>query len=306
MSPPTLSTTMNTRQWLTLLSLSVLWGGTFFAVAIALTELPPILIVWLRLVLAALALLSFVWVKGYVLPREPHVYRAFFTVGLLNNVLPFSLMFWAQTVISSSLTSILNASTPIFAVVVGGLLLRDEPFTRPRLFGAVIGIFGVAIMVGPGALHGFGIQLGAELAVLAGTFSYAFAGVYGRRFSAWGIAPPVIAAGQLSASTLIAIPAVLAFGLPETLTMPGLPVVLAILSLALLSTALAYILYFKILASAGATNLSLVTLLIPVTAILLGTIFLNERLTANHIAGVVIIALGLSVIDGRLWRKMLG
>ncbi len=297
-----ISTQMSAAQWGKLALLSVLWGGTFFAVEIALVQLDPLLLVNLRVALAALALYTIVKVRGQSMPKGFAIWRAFLLIGFLNNALPFSLMFWGQTEMTSSLASILNASTPIFGVLVAGALLADEPLTRARLVGALIGLAGVTLMVGPGALAGFGIESLAQIAFIGGTISYAFAGAYGRRFAAWGISPLVTATGQLIMSSVLMLPVVYFFGELPDVSGIKTATVLAVLSLALISTAFAYLLYFQLLRSAGSSNLMLVTLLIPVTAILLGVTFLHERLTGDQLLGIAIIALGLAVIDGRLWQ----
>lgn len=227
-------------------------------------------------------------------------------MGLLNDVFPFVLIVWGQTEIASGLASILNAATPIFTVIVAGLVLKDEPITRPKVVGAVLGLVGVTILIGPGAVEGISTNLIAQLAVLAAALSYAFAGVYGRRFTSMRVNPIVAAAGQLLASSIIMIPMVLVFDNPFALDMTSVRVWSAVIALAVLSTALAYVLYFQLLEKAGATNLLLVTLLLPITAILLGSAILGEQLHVLHFVGMAVIGLGLSAIDGRLWQGFFG
>jgi drug/metabolite transporter (DMT)-like permease len=218
-------------------------------------------------------------------------------MGALNNLIPFSLIFWGQTAITGGLASILNATTPLFAVVLAHWLTRDERITGGRLVGLALGIGGVAVLIGPEALQGVGLHLLAQIAVLGAALSYAFAGIYGRRFK--GQSPLVTAAGQVSATTVMVLPVALALDQPWTGPSPGLATWAAIIGLALLSTALAYILYFRILASAGATNLLLVTFLIPVSALLLGAAVLGERIDLEQVLGMILIGLGLAAIDGR-------
>lgn len=285
-----------------LIALSVLWGGSFFFIGVAVAELPPLTIVTLRVGLAALALWGIVLTLGQRPPRRLGVWAAFLGMGLLNNVIPFGLIVWGQTQIASGLASILNAATPIFTVVVAGLLLPDERATPLKLTGVMVGFIGVVVMIGLPALEGDG-SLIAQAAVIAATLSYACAGVYGRRFKAMAINPMMTAAGQVTASALVLAPITLAVDGPLDVSAPGTGTWGAILGLAVLSTAIAYVLYFKLLASAGATNLLLVTLLVPVSAILLGSVFLDETLEIAHFLGMALIALGLSAIDGRLWRR---
>jgi drug/metabolite transporter (DMT)-like permease len=230
---------------------------------------------------------------------DPRVWLAFLGMGFLNNLAPFTLIVWGQTEIASGLASILNATTPLFVVVVAHFWTTDERLTGARLFGVVAGFVGVVVMIGTDLLTGLGLNLPAQLAILGAAVFYAFAGVFGRRFKRLGITPLATATGQLTASTLTVVPMALAVDQPWHLPMPPGGTWLAIAGLALLSTSLAYVLYFRILASAGATNLLLVTFLIPVSAILLGALFLAERLDTVHFAGMAMIGIGLAAIDGR-------
>ncbi len=286
-----------------LVLLSILWGGSYFFVEIALLEWSPLMIVAVRVVLAAAVLWVIVLVSRVRLPRDPAVWRAFLWMGILNNLCPFLLISWGQTEIAGGLASILNAATPIFTVIVAGVLLKDEPMTRARMLGAVIGLAGVAVLIGPGALTGLDAHLLAQLAVVGGGLSYAFSAVYGRRFAAMDIEPIVVAAGQLLMSSIIVSVLVLTFETPAGFVAASATTWIVVGVMAVFSTAIAYILYFRLLAAAGATNVLLVTLLIPVTAIVLGAVLLGERLHWLDFAGMLVIALGLSVIDGRLWKR---
>lgn len=293
---------MNRTEWSLLLLLSVLWGGSFFFVGVAVGHFPPLTLVWLRVATAALALAVALKVLGVKIPGEGRVWAAFAGMAVLNNVIPFTLIVWAQGHIASGLASILNATTPIFTVLVAHVATKDERLTRAKGFGVLAGFAGVAVLVGPAALSGLGA--GPELAMLGATFSYALAGVFGRRFKRMGVAPAAGALGQVAMSTLLlALPALL-LEQPFALAMPGPHVWAAVAGLGLVSTALAYAVYFRLLASAGATNLLLVTFLIPVTAILLGVGVLGETLLARHFAGMALIGLGLAAIDGRAWRAL--
>ena len=293
---------MGLVEWSMLVLLSMLWGGSYFLVEIALLEWSPLLIVAVRVVIASIVIWGIVLAAGFPVPRARSAWIAFFWMGLLNNVFPFLLIVWGQKEIESGLAAILTAAAPIFSVIVAGVWLKDEPVTRPKLLGAVLGLIGVVVLIGPSALAGLDVNLLAQLAVLGAALSYAFAGVYARRFARINIDPIVVAAGQLLMSALIMILLASMFGAPHQLIESSAKVWIAVGLMAVLSTALAYILYFRLLASAGATNAILVTLLIPVTAILLGALFLDERLQWLHILGMAVIGLGLSVIDGRLWQ----
>lgn len=299
--PHAIHRTMTASEWTLLLVLSLLWGGSFFFTGVALTALPPLTVVLLRVGLAALILGLAARLAGARLPRQAGIWRAFLGMGILNNVVPFCLIVWSQTHIASGLAAILNAATPLFAVIVAHRLTADERMTGNRLVGVLIGFAGVAVMVGPSVLGGGG-EWPAELASLGAALTYAFAGVYGRRFGRMGVPPLVTAAGQVAASTLVLLPVVLVVDRPWTLPAPGPVVWAAVLGAAALSTALAFVIYFRLLATAGAANVLLVTLLVPVSAILLGALVLGERLEPRHYGGMAVIALALAAVDGRLLR----
>ena len=295
---------MALRVWFWLLSLSVLWGGSFFFAKVAVSELGPLTVVFARVGLAALALDLALAATGRGLFRPGTPWRAHFAMGLMNNVLPFGLIFWGQTQIPSGLASILNATTPLFTLVVAHYVTDDETIDRTKVAALLAGLAGVAVLVGPNMLIA-GVGLWGQAACLGAALSYAFAGVYGRRFRAMEIAPLEAAAGQVTASTMLILPIMLIVEQPWTLPAAPSPSVLAALAgLALLSTALAYVLYFRILAAAGATNLLLVTFLIPVTAILLGSLVLDEQLLVRQFAGMALIAVGLALVGGRTGRRL--
>jgi drug/metabolite transporter (DMT)-like permease len=305
MNSAVINSRMGLVQWSMLVLLSMLWGGSYFFVEIALEEWSPLLIVAVRIVVASIVIWGIVLAAGLPIPRSRTAWMAFFFMGLLNNIFPFLLIVWGQKEIESGLAAILTAAAPIFSVIVAGVWLKDEPVTRPRLLGAVLGLIGVVVLIGPSALAGLDVNLLAQVAVLGGALSYAFAGVYARRFTRMKIDPVVAAAGQLLMSSLIMILLASMFEAPSQLIESSAKVWMAVGLMAVFSTALAYILYFRLLASAGATNAILVTLLIPVTAILLGALILDERLLWMHFLGMAVIGLGLSVIDGRLWQRII-
>lgn len=293
------SRTMGTVEWSLLVFLSILWGSTYFFVAVAVDVYAPLVVVLARVGIAALALNLLLLVMRIPLTRSASLWGAFFIMGVLNNLIPFSLMAWGQTHIGGSLAAILNASTPLFAVVVAHLFTDDEKLTVGRVAGLVIGFGGVVMMVGTSALQELGSETIAQLAVVGGAFSFALAGVFGRRFQRLGVDPLMTATGQLTASTVVLLPLTLLFVRPWFIAEPTIGSIASLVGLALLATAVAYIVYFRLLASAGAVNMLLVTLLLPVTAILLGVTFLGEVLAPRHIGGMGLIALGLAAMDGR-------
>ncbi|MBP2548267.1 drug/metabolite transporter (DMT)-like permease [Neorhizobium galegae] len=297
---------MNATEWLMLVALSLLWGGSFLFNGILVKAWPPLTIVTARVFLAAVALWLVVKLSGLAVPRGRAVWLSFFGMGLLNNVIPFTLIVWGQTQIASGLAAILNATTPLFGVLVAHWLTADEKLTANRIAGVVIGIAGVVAMIGPSVLGHVGGDLAGELAVLAAAISYAFAGIFGRRFKRMGLAPIMPAAGQVTASAILLLPFALFIDHPWSLPLSGFDTWAALFGLALLSTAVAYLLFFRILATAGATNLMLVTILIPPSAILLSALVLGEQLALRHLVGLVLIGIGLAAIDGRLWRRFAG
>ncbi len=294
---------MTAKNWLLLGLLSVLWGGAFLFVDIALEGLAPLSIVFGRVSLACAVLAVVLRLTGQPFPKGRAQWRALAVMGLLNNAIPFSCFVFAQGYISGSVAAILNATTPLFTVVVAHFALRDERMTQGKLAGLALGFAGVVVMVG-------GVQTSAVgwsmLACLAAALSYGLAGVWGRRFRALGVAPMTTAFGQLASSTLIIAPLWLVVDRPWSEALPSARVIAAVLAIAVLSSALAYLIFFKLLAEAGAVNVSLVTFVIPVSAAVLGWLVLGHGLEARHFAGFALIAAGLLAIDGRLmrWRSV--
>ncbi|AUH35171.1 EamA family transporter [Paracoccus tegillarcae] len=290
---------MGPAEWGQLLLLSLIWGGSFFLIAIAVRDLPVLTIVNARVGVAALVLWAIVLGSRRRIPRDPHLWLAFLIMGFLNNIVPFGLIVWGQTAIPSGLASILNATTPLWTVMISALLLSDEGATPMKLAGVFLGLGGVAVMIGLDTLAGLGHAVLPQLAILGAAISYACAGVFGRRFRSMGVDPIVTAAGMVTASTLLMAP--LTLGVDGLSGFDGKSIPwLAVIVLGVLCTGLAYVLYFRILAKAGATNLSLVTFMVPISAILLGWLFLGETLGTAHLLGIAMIAAGLALIDGRL------
>jgi drug/metabolite transporter (DMT)-like permease len=288
--------------WGMLMLLGLLWGASFFFARIAVKEVPPLMLVLLRVVIAAVALHLYLAAKGEWGKFRTQSFAPFILLGLLNNAIPFSLLFIGQTELGAGLAAILNALVPFWTVIAANFLTADEKFTLNKVAGIGLGVAGAAVIIGPSGFSGLGAPLWAKLAVIGAGISYAFASIYSKRFK--GVPPIVIAAGQLTASSLIMFPAALvAHGLwsPSSVT---LPVWSAVLALALVSTSLAYIIFFRIIAAAGATIVSLVTLLVPVSAVMLGTVFLGESLSPAELSGMALIGLGLIVIDGRAFNSL--
>ncbi len=287
-----------------MLGLATVWGGSFFFAEIALREVPPLTIALHRVFWAVPALLLVVWFKGIKIPTSSKAWLCYLVMGALNNAIPFSLIFWGQTNIGSGLASILNGTTAVFGAVVAGILLVDEPLTTRKIVGALFGLLGVAIIMGLDALTSFDPANLGQIAILGAALSYAFAGVWGKKFLS--DYPPIMNAfGMLVGGTVLMLPvALVAEGVPSFDL--SVEVWASLLAVALMSTAVAYLLYFEILVRAGSANLMLVTLMIPPIAVSLSYTFLDERLGNEALYGFVLIAIGLAITDGRLLNRLGG
>ena len=294
----TVQKTLSGRAWAELILLGTIWGASFLSIRIALDEVSPLTSVAHRTFWAMCVLWAVVAIMRLPLPRNPRVWLAFLGMGLLNNVIPFGLMAWGQLHIETGLTSILNAATAIFGVLAAALFFADERITPRKAVGVTMGFFGVATAIGLDNFRSFDLRSLAQLAILAGTISYALAGVWARRFLG-GLSPQVAAAGMLTGSTLITLPLAWVVDGPIRLDLQG-DTILAIAYYAVIATAGAYLLYYRVLAMAGSGNLMLVTLVIPPVAIVLGAWVRDEMLNPNALLGFAILALGLAILDGRI------
>ncbi len=290
---------MSLINWFWLVMLSAIWGSSFFFIELVVDYMTPFSIVLARVGFAALALILYCRFNGLCIPFEGRHLVQYTVMGFLAHALPFTLLTWAQTHITAGLASIFNATTPLFTVLVAHLCLSDERANARKFIGILTGFSGVAVLIG-GGLDGLTPDnLLGQFAGLGAAISYAFSIVYGRRFSA--LAPAGVAAATLTSATILIAPFTFFYG-ASAMPFPPASALAAIFVLAILCTAIAYIIYYRILAQAGATNLSLVTFLIPASAILLGYIFLNETLTLYHFAGLGLIFCGLVLVDGQLLR----
>jgi drug/metabolite transporter (DMT)-like permease len=296
--------TMGSRQWGVLLFLALIWGGSFFFIKVAVTHVAPLTFVWLRVAIAAAALLAFMAMRGERGSITRALVGPMLVLAAMNNILPFVLFAWANTQIASGLTSILNATTPLWGVLLAHLYTDDERLSRNRLFGVLLGISGVALMMGPALFQGIGTGLLAQFACLVGAFCYAVAGVYARRFKRLAISPLTVTTGQLTMSAVVLLPVALLLDRPWLAPMPTLGAWASICALALICTAFAYVLYFRLIDTSGASNALLVPILVPPTAILLGGLFLGETLHLLDFGGLALIAIGLAAIDGRVFSLL--
>jgi drug/metabolite transporter (DMT)-like permease len=295
---------ISSRAWIEMLLLAMIWGASFVSIRIALDEVGPMTAVAHRVGWAMVALWIAILIMRLPIPRDPKVWIGFFGMGILNNVIPFGLMAWGQLYIESGLTSILNAATAIFGVITAAIFFSDERVTSRKAIGVALGFAGVATAIGLENLRHFDIRSLAQIAVIGGTLSYALASVWARK--RLGAQPPqVAAAGMVTGATVVMLP--LAWIVEGPITLDLEPrTYLAIGYYALIATALAYLLYYRVLAMAGSGNLMLVTLLIPPFAIVLGAVLLGETLRPAAYFGFALLALGLLVLDGRIWRLIKG
>ncbi|SLN13256.1 DMT family transporter [Roseisalinus antarcticus] len=290
--------TLTPRAWAELLLLSVIWGASFLSIRIALNEIGPFWVVAHRTFWAALVMWSVVALRRLPLPRGRSVWVGFLVMGLINNVLPFTLMAWGQLHIPTGLTSILNATTAIWAVILAALVFADERLTLRKALGVTTGFAGAAVAIGLATLARFDITSLAQLAVLAGTLCYALATIWAR-IRLRGVRAEVAAAGTLAMSAAMSVPLALLFEGPPDLSLAP-QTIAAIAYYACVSTAFAYVLYYRVLGMAGSGNVALCTLLIPPTAIVLGAVVLGEDLAPRAYAGFVLLAGGLLILNGFL------
>jgi len=298
--PHMIRTTMNRSDWLILLTLAAIWGSAFFFIGVAVRHVQPLTYVWVRLTIAAVGMWTFIRLTGAKSGLPPSIWGSMLVLALLNNAIPFALFGWGQTHIASGLAAILNATTPIWGVVVAHFLTHDERMSPRKVAGVILGFGGVATMIGPSLLSSIGANALAQLACVTAALLYALAAVWARRFKRMGVSPLSVTTGQLTAGALIMFPVSMIVDRPWHHTLPPLSALGAIAALGLLCSAFAYVLYFRLIDRAGATNALLVTLLVPPVAIMLGAAFLNETLAPQDFLGLGLIALGLAAIDGRL------
>lgn len=295
---------MSGGDWAIILLLSLLWGGAFMMIALGLRSFPPITLAFMRMALAVPFMLMALRFMGQKLPSDARSWRQLFILGGLNAAFPFMLFFWGQSFISTGLGSILNATTPLWGVLLAHLFTRDEKATSSRLLGVFLGLAGIVVMVGTGALKGMTSDVVAQLACLSATVLYALAAIYGRTLSQTTMTPFVVATGQVFTAAVLILPFMLVIDHPWTLPFARWDAWIGAIGLAVPSTAFAYFLYFRLIDRAGASNAMLVAFIQPVVAILLGVVVLGESVAIKEMIGAALIACGLVAIDGRLFAKL--
>lgn len=297
---------MSLRAWIYLLLLSSFWGASFYFIEVGLEHLSPVWLVSLRLVSGAICLCAWLTITSVSLPYQLAFWRDCLVMGVLNNLAPFCLIAWGQLSVTGGMASILNANTAFIGVLVSALFLKTEPLRVNRVAGVIIGVSGVAVAIGVNPLSGETGSVWGQLAIVLATLFYALAGVWGRvRLSSYQAVQG--ACGMLLCSAVLSVPlALLLSGQPSVSLLQsdhlGTLVVL-ILGIGLLGTAMAYPLYFKVLELAGASNLLLVTIIVPVFALFLDALLLGQLVSWSAMAGFGLVAFGLSVMDGRLYHR---
>lgn len=295
---------MSSGDWGIIMLLSLIWGGAFFLIALGLRSFPPITLAFLRMALAVPPMLIALAYLGQKLPTDRRSWQQLFVLGALNAAFPFMLFFWGQSHISTGLGSILNATTPLWGVVLAHLFTRHEKATPSRIAGVLLGLAGIVVMVGTGALKGMTSDVLAQVACLFATVLYAVAAIYGRTLSQSTMTPIVVATGQVFTAAILILPFMLFFDHPWTLPFARWDAWVGAIGLAIPSTAFAYFLYFRLIDRAGASNAMLVAFIQPVVAIILGVLALGESFAAKEMIGAALIALGLVAIDGRVFGKL--
>jgi drug/metabolite transporter (DMT)-like permease len=291
------------KEWLVIAGLSLVWGGSFLLIELGLTGFGPLALVFLRMSLAIpLMLLAMRWM-GLHLPRDRRSWFHLSLLGFLNVAFPMALFFLAQTRIDSSLASILNATTPMWGVVFAHYFIRDEPATFPKIIGVLTGFAGIVLMIGPTTLQGIGDDVLAQMACLLATACFAASAVYARRLGA-SIAPVSIATGQIITASIMLAPLPLLFEAPFASGMPPSTAVFAVLTMAIASTSIAYLLFFWLIDRVGVGHSMLIALLMPAVAIVLGVTILGEELRDAQIGGMILILAGIIIIDGRIITRL--
>ena len=285
---------LNLRQFGLLVLLGLIWGASFMFIKVALPTVPPFTIVFVRTALAGLVLYAVVRSRGSRMPPPGSIWGSFLIMGLLNGAIPYSLINWGEIHIEAGLGAIFNSLMPLFTVVFAHFATRDERFSRKKLAGVALGLAGVILLMGPSALKGLGSHVLGQLAVAGAAASYAVAAVYGKRLGK--DTPFILATGQMAAGALLISPFMIVVDKPWTLS-PDLPAIFCLLLLAVTNTALAYVLYYRLLAQVGATRLSLVTYIIPISGVFWGWLVLGERLGWTAFAALGLILASVAAVS---------
>jgi drug/metabolite transporter (DMT)-like permease len=281
--------TNRTTELMLLLLLATFWGASYTFIRIGVATIPPITLIAARTLIADGILFAIVCWRGLTLPRDPAIWRRFLIQACLNSVIPFTLIAWAERTVDAGLATILNSTTPIFTFLLAAILFHNELVTARKLFGITMGLTGICFIIGFDALNGFGQQLPAQLAVVAASICYAGAALFGRNFK--GLDPMIPAVGSLLCGAVILIPVSLIVDRPWTLA-PTIPSIVALLALAVLSTALAFSIYFRLIQTLGSIGTTAQAYLRVPIGVAIGVVFLGEPLTPTAGIGLVCVIIG--------------
>ena len=288
------------NEWLLFLAAGVMWGSSYLFIKIGVETVTPLTLVALRLGIGALVLGAIVFLARESLPRSPGMYGHLAVMSIVNIVLPFSLITWAELTVPSSLAAVLTGASPLFVIVIAALFLSDEPITMNRIAGLLIGFVGVVLVTNP---SGFGTDAVAQLAVLCAALSYAAGGVYARRFVT-GLRPMIPAVVQVSFAFVIS--AFLAVALEQPLALSyDLSSLVSVVWLGVFGSALAYLAYFRLLRTWGATRTSMIAYAMPVVGLLLGVAVAGEPVDARIIGGTGLVIGGIALVNSRYGRRRL-
>ncbi len=285
------------RDYLLLLGLSAIWGGSFLLVKIAVAGLPPLWVAAIRITLGGVAVLTLVRLRGLSLPRGRAVWVRLVFMGIVGNVAPFALIAWGELQVASALAAILMAMVPLLVVVIAHFCVPDESLTEGKVLGVGLGFAGIAVLIGPSALSGLGGHVAGELAILLATACYAGSAVVARGLPA--LAPDAATAGMLLVSSPIAFIAAFLIDPPWAIS-PGLESLLAAALLGVLATGFGFVLFLRVLGSAGAGFASMNNFLVPPFGVIYGWLVLGERLPASAFGAMALILAGLLA---QRWRQ---
>tara|TARA_B100000900_G_scaffold108767_1_gene90610 strand:- start:516 stop:1415 length:900 start_codon:yes stop_codon:yes gene_type:complete len=293
---------MDNKSWFLVIALGFLWGSSFLFVEILLDYMNPFLIVYLRVAIASIILIFYLFFIKIDIQFSNTLIFNLFIMGLLNNVFPFLLITNGQQYITGGLASILNANTSFMTILIASLFIKNEKITKSRFVGVLFGMIGVIVTIGYKNLSGiFSSDIG-KFFILLSSISYAFAAIFAK-IKLNSVDPKLAATGMLTTSTIILSP-IMFFYYSNTIYDLSIISIKYSIAFAVLCSVLAYLIYFKILSTTGPGNLLLCTIIIPPSSIILNAIFINETINIHEFLGMMIIVFGLLILDGRILKQI--
>lgn len=289
----TTTKTNPSMELLFLLMLSTLWGASYTFIRVGVETIPPITFIATRTLIAGGMLFAVIRARGSKLPKDAATWRRFLFQACLNSAIPFTLIAWGEHFVNAGLAATLNSTTPIFTFLLTAVITRHEPVTGRKLFGVIAGLIGSSLIIGLGAFENLGHELLAQLAIVAATICYAGAAIYGRGFK--GLDPIVPAAGSLICGATMLVPLSLMVDRPWTLA-PSMESILALLCLAVFSTAIAFVIYFRLIQTLGSVGVTAQAYLRAPMGVAIGIIFLGERLTPTAWIGLICVIAGVAAM----------